>query len=951
MNSLCVRSLACLLSLCAASAASAESAAVPDYETSIAPLLTRYCAGCHNTDDAEGKLSVSSFDELAAGGERGPAILPGDAGSSRLIRVLTGEAEPKMPPEGEAAPTADELALLRVWIDGGAPGPSGSAPDRMRLNVPDVPSRVARLPVDSVAASPDGKWIAVGEFQTVHLLSKTDSPSAAIEGPNFGEWRTVRSLKGLPGKVQALHFSQDSTQLVAASGVSGLAGQATIWNVEDGALAREFVGHRDALYDAELSPDGRILATCGYDRHVMLWDVETGVLLRTLEGHNGAVYDVAFSPDGSVLATASADDTCKIWLTATGQRLDTLPQPLKEAYCVAFTPDGQSILGSGADNRIRVWRFLSKASETINPQIHARFAHEGAIVQMALTPDGQRLATLADDRTLKLWETTAFTEIRLFEEQPAAAAALAIIDGGRSLLVGRMDGTFGLYEIGDAAPRGAAEGADVAVAETPDGEMTTISETEPNDDVNRANPLTLPATATGTIHSGDVDRPDVDSYRFEARAGQEWVLEINASRSGSPLDSYLEVLTADGRPVPRALLQAVQDSWFTFRGKDAFQSDDFRLFNWEEMELNQYLYCNGEVVKLWRYPRGPDSGFMLYPGEGSRHGYFDTTPLAHALGEPCYIVEPHPPGTELIPNGLPVFEVNYENDDDARRELGADSRLTFLAPEDGEYVVRVSDVRGHQGENYSYSLQIRPRRPDFAVTLHGANPVVAAGSAREFRVVVHRKDDYDGPVRVDIDGLPPGISATTPVIIQPGQLDAFGVLMADENAPEPTPENASASKVTATAEINGREVVHEVNSLGEIKLGSRPKLQIAIEAREGGARPVGETPEGLLEFVIEPGQTIMLNARAVRHDYGGQVPFGNAESGRNLPHGLYVDNIGLNGLLILEPQSEREFFITAAKWVPEQSRLFHLKTDVEGGHATRPVLLHVRRAANADAAE
>ena len=126
------------------------------------------------------------------------------------------------------------------------------------------------------------------------------------------------------------------------------------------------------------------------------------------------------------------------------------------------------------------------------------------------------------------------------------------------------------------------------------------------------------------------------------------MIEVNASRAGSKLDSFIEVLDAQGNRIPRVLLQAVRNSYFTFRGKDDVVVDDFRLFNWEEMRLNEYLYSNGEVVKLWLYPRGPDSGFRVYPGEGKRWGYFDTTPLAHALGEPCYVVEPHPPGTELL---------------------------------------------------------------------------------------------------------------------------------------------------------------------------------------------------------------------------------------------------------------------------------------------------------------
>ena len=100
------------------------------------------------------------------------------------------------------------------------------------------------------------------------------------------------------------------------------------------------------------------------------------------------------------------------------------------------------------------------------------------------------------------------------------------------------------------------------------------------------------------------------------------------------------------------------------------RAGDFRVFNWDEMQINDYLYANGEVVKFWLFPRGPDSGFVAYPGQGNRWGYFDTTPLAHALGEPCYVVQPHPPGTKLVANGLPVFSLYYENDDDASPRAG-----------------------------------------------------------------------------------------------------------------------------------------------------------------------------------------------------------------------------------------------------------------------------------------
>ena len=63
-----------------------------------------------------------------------------------------------------------------------------------------------------------------------------------------------------------------------------------------GKLLQTISGHRDTLYSALPSPDGKLLATCSYDRKIILWDLTSGKARHTLEGHNDAVYDVAFTP-------------------------------------------------------------------------------------------------------------------------------------------------------------------------------------------------------------------------------------------------------------------------------------------------------------------------------------------------------------------------------------------------------------------------------------------------------------------------------------------------------------------------------------------------------------------------------------------------------------------------------------------------------------------------------
>ncbi len=87
----------------------------------------------------------------------------------------------------------------------------------------------------------------------------------------------------------------------------------------------------------------------------------------------------------------------------------------------------------------------------------------------------------------------------------------------------------------------------------------------------------------------------------------------------------------------------------------------------------------------------------------------------------------------------------------------------------------------------------------------------------------------------------------------------------------------------------------------------------------------------------------MLKVNVERNGFKGGISFGNEGAGRNLPFGVIVDNIGLNGLLLVDNQDEREIFITADSVTREQTRPFHLTTGALGGQSSRPVILHVRK--------
>jgi len=904
------------------SSCNVRGADAPDFNAEVLPVFRKYCNGCHNAKDAEGGLILEDFARTLKGGDSGLAIAAGKSGESRLWLLVTGQDEPRMPPKDQAAPKAEELAVIKAWIDGGAKPPVGGLA-AIGLTTPKTAMQAkAREPITAIATAPNGRWIARSRPHTVEIVSANDQS-------------VIKQLTGHTGQINDISISADGNLLIVAAGETGLAGEATLWNAADWTRSAVLRGHRDAIYAARIAPDAKQVATASYDREIQIWDIATQKSVQVLSGHNDAVYGLSFSPSGRLLATASGDRTVKLWDVATGQRLDTFAQPAKEQYTVAFSPDGQHVAAGGIDCRLRVWQISETAKEGTNPILYARFAHEGPILKVAFSPDGRLLATSSEDRLIKIWETQSFTQTAVLPRQTDWTAALSFSPDNGTLLVGRMNGEMASYPV-DPTWKNAAKSisnlVDSVVATTtpPETKFTTIAEVEPNDEPQQATALKPLEMASGKFMSTSGKQSDVDFYRFESQQGQNWILETEAARKGSLADTKIEVLHADGRPVLRAQLQAVRDSWINFRPIDS-SSPDVRLEFWEEMDLNQFVYLNGEICKTFRAPQGPDSGFQLYSLNGKRRDYFDTSATAHAKDEPCYIVEAYPPGSRVVENGLPVFPLYFANDDDAERKLDKDSRLTFTAPSAGAYLIKVVDVRGFTGDKHTYTLTVREPRPDFEVKLNTLNPKIPAGSGQRLKFSVNRIDGFEGDVRIEIAGLPAGFSAASPVVIAGGHLETNSVLTSTSDATAPTKDDWERVTVQASATIDGKLVTKNVGTLGEIKLEKPAPFVVKLLPDD----PRYTSADGGL--TIQPGTTITAKIVVERNGFEGDVKF----DVDNLPHGVIVDNIGLSGVLVRAKENERQIFLTARPWVPETSRLIHAVAQVQGNQASPSVGLQV----------
>jgi hypothetical protein len=412
------------------------TAAVPDY-AAVDAIFSKYCLDCHDSKEPEAKLVLENFEGLMKGGETGAAIVPGKSSDSLLVKMVEGQISKAgktlvMPPKKRKKLDPEEIAIIKAWIDAGAKPPTTTIV--REINVPVIkPKEAPRVPVNTLIHIPNSALIALGRYREVQLCSAENGS-------------TVRNLSGLHGNVNALVASAHGHRIYAAAGEDARFGEVRIWSVADGTLIRTLQGHKDAIYSIALSPDGKLLATGSYDQKIKLWDVAAGKEIKTLSGHNGCVYGLAFRPDGKILASASGDRTVKLWDVATGTRRDTLSQPLKDVYTVAFTRDGKKLVAGGVDSRIRTWQISENAAETTNPILESKYAHEGAILHLAFSLDGQSLASTADDRTAKIWNFSDMHERVLLEKQPDWAPALDFISPDK-IALGRLDGSVAFYDL------------------------------------------------------------------------------------------------------------------------------------------------------------------------------------------------------------------------------------------------------------------------------------------------------------------------------------------------------------------------------------------------------------------------------------------------------------------------------------------------------------------------
>ncbi len=237
------------------------------------------------------------------------------------------------------------------------------------------------------------------------------------------------------------------------------------------------------------------------------------------------------------------------------------------------------------------------------------------------------------------------------------------------------------------------------------------------------------------------------------------------------------------------------------------------------------------------------------------------TPLASSLDSVLEVMTPpHPyPSHPWRGRGVGVRGRVLQSNDDA---FGKDAALVFAPPADGDYVVRLRDLNSKGGETAVYYLEADLAAPDFTLSCDPDKAMIGPGSSTAWYVQLTRQGGFAGPVRVDVKGLPDGVSVN-PLTIPPSMTQGLLVLTAGVNAPRDTVN----VEVVGTAAVKGaggkeRVLVRRATPRQEIYFpgGGRGLFDVAMQT-------VSVTnPSDVLRVEVTPARVSLKPGQEVRLD-------------------------------------------------------------------------------------
>jgi WD40 repeat protein len=284
----------------------------------------------------------------------------------------------------------------------------------------------------------DGMTTELGQFPTASAFSRDRQQVAVLNEHDIAVWdlqsyrrlaRFTVETDQLADDVNDIAFSPDGRTLATV----GYDAKVNVYSLPDGAHIATLVDPdegfdpsempdvdepRNPLIVVDYSPDGRLLAVGGEEGRVVIWDVarRTRHAVLDLSEPSGGVSAVVFSPDGKTLAVNSGGSPI-LWNLQTGDHKVAAPVSVNAddgGDDMTFSPDGALLaLPTTVEAGQRTESAVALVDTGLGQVTFTMARHEASITALALSPDGRTLAT-ADSSTndIHVWNVSPERQLR-----------------------------------------------------------------------------------------------------------------------------------------------------------------------------------------------------------------------------------------------------------------------------------------------------------------------------------------------------------------------------------------------------------------------------------------------------------------------------------------------------------------------------------------------------------